>query len=147
MPILSMNMSTLAADLRAVPAGSPVHLSILTEQLPTDADLQRVFSEMRSAGIELLSAPKAVTLEWGDGYSMSGMDLQFRMPATPDPGTTGLLPLLLLGGIATIGLGYVVWKGGEITEDTVGSVVKMIFPMFLVGVGAYMLLNYSKRAG
>lgn len=147
MPIFSMNMSTLASDLRGIPAGSPVHLSILTPEMPTDAQLQEVSSQLASGGVQLLSAPRSVTLEWGDGYSMSALDLEFRMPVTPDPGTTGLLPLLLLGGVAALGLGYVVWKGGEITENTVGSLTKMVFPMFLVAVGAYLIVSYAKRAG
>ncbi len=144
MPIFSMNMSTLAADLRAIPAGSAVHMSILTPDMPTDAQLQEVSSQLASGGVQLLSAPKSVTLEW-DGYSMSALDLEFRMPASPDPSSTGLLPLLLLGGVAALGLGYIVWKGGEIAEDTTSQLVKMVFPMFLVGVGAFLIYSSTKR--
>ncbi len=144
MPVFSMNMSTLAADLRAIPAGDSVHMSILTPDMPTEAQLQEVASQLASGGVQLLSAPKGVTLEW-DGYSMSALDLEFRMPVTPDPSSTGLLPLLLLGGVAALGLGYIVWKGGEIAEDTTSRMLNMVFPMFLVGVGAFLIYSSTKR--
>lgn len=145
MPIMSLDIGNLQSDLERVPAGTPVHLSLLTSSYPTDSEMQELIQAFASGGIEMLSSPKAMTLNW-DGYEISAVDLNFKMPAQPAPGTVGLLPLLIFAGIAALGFGYVLWKGGNIAEETMQNMVKLIIPMTLIIGGIYLVSTMSKRS-
>jgi hypothetical protein len=144
MPVMSLNMNTLASDLGRFPTGVPVHLSVLTPAPPTEAQMQELMDSFTSGGIQLLSSPKSAEFYW-DGYQISGIDLNFINPGAPAPGTVGLLPLLLGIGILALAFGYIIWKGGEITEDAVQRLVKMAIPLTLI-IGAIYLLGKSKNS-
>jgi hypothetical protein len=142
---MSLDMSTLQADLERIPAGEAVHVSILTKGPPTAEQVQELTDTFAWNGVEMLSPPRAITMDW-DGYEVSAFDLNFRNPGTPAPGTTGLLPLLLGGAVLALGFGYVLWKGGNIAEETMQNLVKLIIPMTLIIGGIYLVSTMSKRS-
>ena len=145
MPTMSLDMSTLQADLERIPAGEAVHVSILTKSPPTAEQVQELTEAFAWNGVEMLSPPRAITMDW-DGYEISAVDLNFKMPASPAPGTVGLLPLLIFAGIASLGFGYVLWKGGQIAEETMQNLVKLVIPMTLIIGGIYLVSTMSKRS-
>jgi hypothetical protein len=145
MPIMSLDMSTLQADLEQSPPGSEVHVSVLTQNPPSEQQIRELTDSFVSSGIEMRSPPRAITMAW-DGYEISAVDLNFKMPAAPAPDTVGLLPLLIFAGIAALGFGYVLWKGGNIAEETTQNLVKLIIPMTLIIGGIYLVSTMSKRS-
>jgi hypothetical protein len=139
MPIMSLDIGSLQSDLARVPAGTPVHLSLLTSTYPTDSQIQDLVQAFTTGGIEMLSSPKAMTLNW-DGYEVSAVDLNFRAPATPAPGTTAFWPVLIFALVAIGGAGYLIWKAGDIADDTAQAVMKKL-PWILAILGGIWLLS------
>lgn len=145
MHTMSLDMNTLQTDLGRIPAGSLVHLSLLMKEPPTAEQVQELTDALYSNGIEVSSPPEAMVLSW-DGNDIPAIDLTFRNPATPDPNTVGLLPLLLGAAVLALGFGYVLWKGGQIAEETMQSLVKLVIPITLIIGGIYLVSTMSKRS-
>lgn len=145
MPIMSLDMNTLQSDLERVPRGDPVHLSLLLSQVPDDQQVQELTESLATGGIELLSRPQAMALNW-DGYEVAALDLKFRAPGTPAPGTTAFWPALILILITIGGAGYLIWKAGDIADDTAQAIVKKL-PWILAILGGIWLIseNMKKR--
>lgn len=78
-------------------------------------------------------------MTWEDGRYYPAVFLSFDRPAMAPADKVAFWPVMILALGAVAALGYVVYKGGEISEGFVTQMAKIIFPMFLAGGGIWLL--------
>lgn len=135
--MLGTDIRELPSRLAAIEAGEEVHLAVVTEQPVDQQVLDQITASFREGGIRVLTPAAYTNIEW-EGYSKPAVYLSFEKPAIPAEGEYALWPALLLGGVLLGGVGYILWKGGQIAEETVQSFTKMAIPIILI-VGAFWL--------
>ena len=126
--------------------GEAVVMDVGLDSLPTASEIEELDAYLRSSGLQLLSSPQAIDTQGWPG----AVRLKFRRPVVPDSeDKIALWPVLLLGVLAVGGVGYVLWKGGEITEDAVNRAMNIAFPVILVSLAAWVGVKYieSQKAG
>jgi hypothetical protein len=139
MHTMSFDISTLEADLARTPAGSLVHLSLLTKEAPTSEQIRELSAALQASGASVVQHPTAGVIQW-DGNEIPAIDLSFVNPGTPAAGTVGFLPMLILVFVAIGAAGYLVWKAGEIAEDSAQAFMKRL-PWILGIVGVIYLVS------
>lgn len=119
--------------------GEAVVMDVGLDALPTAQEIADLDGYLRSSGLQLLSSPQAIETPGWPG----AIRLKFRRPVVPDSEDKySLWPVLLLGVLAVGGMGYVLWKGGEITEDAVNRAMNIAFPVILVSLAAWVGVKY-----
>jgi hypothetical protein len=136
---ISFDIGTLEADLARTPAGSLVHLSLLTKQEPTQEQVRELTDALQASGVSVVQLPTAGVIQW-DGNEIPAIDLSFVNPGTPAAGTVGFLPMLILVFVAIGAAGYLVWKAGDIAETSAQAFMKKL-PWVLGILGVVYLIS------
>lgn len=138
--IIGTSLNDLPGHLASIPAGEVVNLAIVTEQPVNQQMLSDITDNLRQAGVKVLGPAAFVNVDW-EGYTKAAVYVSFRNPAMPASGEYSfwIAALLALGVVGA--LGYVVWKGGDVMGDTMASLMKMAFPLALLGTGAYIIVK------
>lgn len=144
--MIGTDLNELPYRIAGMAPGEHVHLAIVTEQ-PVSQDVMDQFAiDLRQSGIKLLSSVSYVDLEW-EGYTKSAMYVSFEAPSPPASGEYAFLPMLIIA-IAGLGvLGYLVWKAGDIAEDSAAAIVKKLPWILLILGGVWLASKQIKQTG
>jgi len=140
--LLRLDTAELQRDVESTAPGQIVELSVLMKSVPTDQQIQDLSRALHDSGVEIVSPPAAAGIEW-DGNEVPTIDLAFKSPVRADPGKTAFIPMLIVGVIAALGFGYVLWKGGEIAQTTMATLTKLAFPALLVLSAVWLASKYA----
>lgn len=119
--------------------GAIVDLRLGLEQALTADQLSGFQDYLLSGGLDLTEPVKMVAGPWPNT-----IEIRFRRPSTEGVGFAWGLALMVIGGLAFIGISsFIGWQIGEV----IGEIARYLIPVVLIGAGTYLLAKYiEKRA-
>ncbi len=142
--IIGTDLNGLSTHLGRISPGEPLSLAVVTEATVDQQLLETVTAAAQQSGLRLLAPASYVTVDW-EGYQKSAIYLSFVNPEVPEEGQYSFWPVVIMALAGAGALGYFLWKGGEIADTTVKSLVNMVFPLALLFAGVYLVSNYSNN--
>ncbi|MDM7999978.1 MAG: hypothetical protein QUS33_08260 [Dehalococcoidia bacterium] len=124
--------------------GEPVTVAICLDSPVTEGQISQMAGDLRASGVRVFGA-QAVNITWSDGQIHPGILLSFQRPSMAPADKISFWPVIILAIGAVGALGYIVYKGGEISEDFVQGLMKLIFPLALLGAGTYIIVKVTEK--